>query len=113
MASINPGEFRTLIEFQRLTPQSDGAGGTTAKLWATVFTCWAKIEPQDGSRYSDQSQMLTGNVYKLTTYVIPAVYAITAKDRIKLQTGELLTIHSMVNDGFENHFLRIIAHDGK
>lgn len=110
MASVNAGDFRERIVFQRLTTVTDGAGGTQTPTWTTVFTAFAKIEPMDGSRYSDQTQMLSGNGYKVTTYWPPVT--ITTKDRIVTQSGYTLTIHSLKNNMLNNHIIEITANDG-
>ena len=79
-------------------------------VWADVYTCFAKVEPLDGGRYLSQTQMLTGNGYKVTTYWPPI--AITAKHRIITQSGYTLTVHSIRNHKLENHICEIVASDG-
>jgi head-tail adaptor len=111
MASVNAGEFRERIIFQRLSTATDGAGGTKEPTWTNVFTAFAKIEPMDGVRYSDQTQMLSGNGYKVTSYWPPVT--ITTKDRIVTQSGHILTIHSLKNNMLHNHIIEIIAQDGR
>jgi SPP1 family predicted phage head-tail adaptor len=108
MAAINPGEFNTPCTLQALQSSPDGGGGTVAT-WQDVHLFFAKVKPLTGYRSLQYSGIITGNPYEITTHLLE----INANNRIKLHSGQLLAIHSAVNEGLRNEFTIMICNDGK
>lgn len=63
--SINPGELRHRVTFQRNIPQRDEFGGSNPN-WEKFLTCWARIEPLSGAELYASQQIYPESNTRIT-----------------------------------------------
>lgn len=103
---MNIGTMRDRVIFSAVTPVADGIGGFT-KTTAVTATVWAKVEMMSGSRQTDFEQIVHAQGYTITARQRTDI---TTQHLITLPNGQVLTIHSIVQDFKYKEFMRISAY---
>lgn len=90
MPSIGEMQHRITI-LQKTRGASDSAGGNVSETWATVCTCWAKIDPKSGREFIDAAQVVRRITHLIT---VRARSDVTAAMRVSY-SGRTMAIVGM------------------
>ena len=104
---ISSGELDHEINIQEATGGSPSASGETTKTWATVLSCWAKVEPTWCKEYERAMQQVPEMTLMLKLRYSPDV-AVTTAMRVVMGT-RTFAIESARNINEANVALQLVC----
>jgi hypothetical protein len=106
---MNPGRLNRHLRLEAIITAPDGAGGTTLSGWVQVAEFMGEVIPSDGSRYLETSQISFSQAFRITTYFMPDLF-INRRQRIVIDSGENVIIHSIRNLDSRNQWVEIFGY---
>jgi len=106
---MNPGRLNRHLRLEAIITAPDGAGGTTLSGWVQVAEFMGEVIPSDGSRYLETSQISFSQAFRITTYFMRELF-INRRQRIVIDSGENVIIHSIRNLDSRNQWVEIFGY---